>query len=209
MKKSFICNSCKKEFTPTYNFAKNRIPKYCSRKCNGSTSPLIKKTDGEILQNKCKQIISVNNRYTTAKELAFTLNVSTKTIHKFIKIKNLNKTLGFHKKSSNFEQIVFECLSELFSDLEIIREKTFKGLKSNKNWKLRFDFFLPQLNLIIEADGLQHYQNNHYYFNSNDTKENDIIKNNYCKSNNISIIRVKQCYDKKRILSYIKSQFPR
>lgn len=60
--------------------------------------------------------------------------------------------------------------------------------------KLRFDFYLPDYNTCIEYDGIQHF----IYTNSGwNTKENyletvyrDSIKNQYCKENNIKLIRI-------------------
>ena len=43
--------------------------------------------------------------------------------------------------------------------LNFVREKTFSDLKAYKSRKkLRFDFFLPGLNILIEYDGQQHFK---------------------------------------------------
>ncbi|MCK9446726.1 hypothetical protein M0Q50_07705 [bacterium] len=60
--------------------------------------------------------------------------------------------------------------------------------------KLPFDFYLPDNNTCIEFDGYLHY----YPWNNNDKsiekfekqKINDNIKNNYCKKNNITLLRI-------------------
>lgn len=58
----------------------------------------------------------------------------------------------------------------------------------------RFDFYLPQLNTIIEYDGRQHFiQGNGVFDNAEKfsrTQEYDLIKNNWCKDNNIKLIRI-------------------
>lgn len=59
--------------------------------------------------------------------------------------------------------------------------------------RLFFDFYIPHLNICIEFDGEQHYKpikffgglENHKYISYNDN-----IKNNYCKDNNIKLIRI-------------------
>jgi hypothetical protein len=58
--------------------------------------------------------------------------------------------------------------------------------------KLRFDFYLPKLNLIIEYDGEHHYKENKYFGEGNleYMKENDRIKNQYCIDKNIKLIRI-------------------
>lgn len=62
----------------------------------------------------------------------------------------------------------------------------------------RFDFYLPQYNLCIEYDGKQHFEPVRYYTQSDEemkhtfeeTQKRDNIKNNYCKDNNINLLRI-------------------
>lgn len=72
-----------------------------------------------------------------------------------------------------------------------ITQKEFKGCKYKYN--LRFDFYLPAYNLCIEFDGKQHFEAIDYFggveaFKS--TKIRDKIKNDYCKANNIKLLRI-------------------
>lgn len=62
---------------------------------------------------------------------------------------------------------------------------------SNKR-KLRFDFYIQECNTIIEYDGEHHFIENKYFGEGNleYTKNNDKIKNEYCITNNIKIIRI-------------------
>ena len=56
-----------------------------------------------------------------------------------------------------------------------------------------FDFYLPDYNLLIEFDGIQHYEiRGHFggYDGFVDTKIRDTIKNIYCKDNNIDLLRI-------------------
>lgn len=71
-------------------------------------------------------------------------------------------------------------------------EKTFESCLSTKGNMLPFDFYLPDYNILIEYDGQQHYQ---IAFGQDEQKlflqqENDKIKNNWCKENNIKLIRI-------------------
>jgi len=57
----------------------------------------------------------------------------------------------------------------------------------------RFDFYLEEYNTIIEFDGIQHFQPVDFFGGKEgfiQTKERDIYKNNYCKDNNIKLIRI-------------------
>ena len=83
------------------------------------------------------------------------------------------------------------CCGIEISDLE----KTFEGCVG-KN-KLRYDYYL-QLNgkeYCIETDGLQHEIPIDKFGGIKEfekRKRYDEIKNNYCKDNNIELIRIKQ-----------------
>jgi len=85
---------------------------------------------------------------------------------------------------------IYYFLKEASIDFET--EKTFKECKSIK--RLRFDFYLPNYNLLIEYDGEFHYINRSItlvgmpnYFNG---KKRDYIKNAYCRKNKYKLIRI-------------------
>ena len=57
-----------------------------------------------------------------------------------------------------------------------------------------FDFYLSDLNICIEYDGIQHFKPIDYF--GGDTafillQTNDQIKNEYCIENNIKLIRIR------------------
>jgi very-short-patch-repair endonuclease len=58
---------------------------------------------------------------------------------------------------------------------------------------LKFDFYLYDFNICIEFDGTQHYakDTNESIFYDESTKIRDKIKTEYCKNNNIKLIRIK------------------
>jgi len=76
------------------------------------------------------------------------------------------------------------------------REKTFEGCMGTRKVKfcrpLFFDFYIPSLNTVIEYDGEQHFRASTKFggLKFDTTVENDLIKNNYCKENNINLIRI-------------------
>lgn len=70
-------------------------------------------------------------------------------------------------------------------------QKTFKECKDKRT--LPFDFYLPDYNLVIEYDGEQHYKPIEYFGGEksfNNIIKHDKIKDNYCKNNNIKILRI-------------------
>ena len=63
----------------------------------------------------------------------------------------------------------------------------------NSKQKLRFDFYIKELNVCIEFQGIQHYKPINYFggesrYNSQVKKDN--IKVNFCNENNIKLIRI-------------------
>lgn len=89
-------------------------------------------------------------------------------------------------KASTGETNLNKKLQEL--NINFITEKTYSDLISNNQRKLKFDFYLPDYNILIEFDGEQHYLKNRY--SSKDQFERDCQKNKYCLNNNIPLYRI-------------------
>jgi very-short-patch-repair endonuclease len=72
-----------------------------------------------------------------------------------------------------------------------IRQHKFNNCKNIL--PLPFDFYLPELNICIEYDGEQHFRKHNIWGENKlkQTQKNDKIKNQYCKDNNIGLIRIK------------------
>lgn len=74
-------------------------------------------------------------------------------------------------------------------------KKEYKFEKCKDTRALPFDFYIPTLNTCIEFDGLQHYTNI-YFGKGNEEKaleyykRHDKIKDDYCKQNNIKLVRI-------------------
>ena len=96
--------------------------------------------------------------------------------------------------------------------MEFEEQKKFKGCKDKR--ELKFDFYLPKYNLCIEYDGIQHFEKVNWDGKYTDKKleENlqsyklrDKIKNDYCKNNEIGLLRIR--YDenvKEKLTEYFK-----
>lgn len=76
------------------------------------------------------------------------------------------------------------------------REKIFEDCRNTKKGKLclplRFDFYLPNINTIVEFDGEQHFKPSSKFGQDKFvlTQQNDRIKNEFCRKNNINLIRI-------------------
>lgn len=79
--------------------------------------------------------------------------------------------------------------------VEYRKEYTFKDLVSPRGGVLRFDFAVFKdgvLDYLIEYDGMQHFEPVDYFGGQvylNKVRENDNIKNEYCKEHGIRLIR--------------------
>lgn len=84
------------------------------------------------------------------------------------------------------------------NNFKYVRQKQFDGcLNPITNRKLPFDFYLPDLNVCIEYDGLQHFKSVEMYGGQKyleETQFKDEIRNDFCNSNGIKLLRIK--YDK-------------
>lgn len=82
--------------------------------------------------------------------------------------------------NSKGEQLIYDFLSK--ENIEFEQEKSFDK-------RFYFDFYLPKLNLCIEYNGEQHYQEVNYFGNSLiKTKERDKLKRELMKKLNISLL---------------------
>ena len=72
-----------------------------------------------------------------------------------------------------------------------ISQKKFDDCKDI--FPLPFDFYLPEYKILIECDGIQHFQPVEYFGGDENfeiVQRHDSIKNNYCLKNNMKIIRL-------------------
>ena len=77
------------------------------------------------------------------------------------------------------------------NNIDYKKEYKFKNCVNLK--VLRFDFYLPDYNLCVEFDGIQHFKSIPHFGGDKAFKQvviNDTIKNAYCKSNNINLLRI-------------------
>jgi hypothetical protein len=171
---------------------------FCSKSC-ATTYQRGSLTKSKI-ENEIIEFVTDKNRYCSKEEIQEGIKRSTKTFSKFdISIKTIQESIGFTKSKSHFEEQVYTYLKKYFTDIEC--EKTFEDLISPKGFNLRVDFYVEKANLIVEADGTQHHDNNNpwysfYYHNC------DLLKNKFAEQANISIVRIP--YTRKVTDVYIK-----
>lgn len=96
-------------------------------------------------------------------------------------------------KSSRGELVINNYLKD--KNIDFITQKKFPDCKLIR--VLKFDFYLPDYNMCIEFDGIQHFEVSDF---SKDidrniknfllTQKRDAIKTQYCKDKNIKLIRI-------------------
>jgi len=92
-------------------------------------------------------------------------------------------------KQSKGKEIILNYLKE--NNIKFEPQYTFNGCKNKQ--VLHFDFYLPELNMCVEYDGIQHYKSVEHFGGEERlkyTKQNDKIKNKYCKENDIKMLRI-------------------
>jgi hypothetical protein len=117
----------------------------------------------------------------------FVDNPQLYTINDYIELNNQEKT------GSKGEQKIVELLT--LNKIPFIREATFGTcLFNDTGYPARFDFYVNN-NYLIEFDGEQHFNpyNGYWKMDKNwfeKMQEHDEYKNQWCKDNNIPLIRI-------------------
>ena len=112
-------------------------------------------------------------------------------------------------KSSKGEKIVRDILTKY--NILFEEQKRFPDCKYKK--QLPFDFYLPNHNITIEYDGIQHHKPYSFRTDSEENKQKnfelvklkDNIKTDYCIKNNIQLIRIS--YQDKYNILYILNRY--
>lgn len=147
----------------------------------------------QLSSDRIKNLTMIHNKYLYS-DTSITngfINISCRQHGKF------KQYLYFHEyghgcpecnSSSRGEDRIKNYLND--NNIKFNRNHQFEDCKRTR--KLKFDFYLPETNIIIEYDGEHHYKENSYFGEGNleYVKENDMIKDNYCKENNINLIRI-------------------
>lgn len=110
-------------------------------------------------------------------------------------------------KMSNGEKRVAKYLTD--RNIKFETGYTFKDCKNV--FALPFDFYLPEYNICIEYDGEQHFEPVEYFGGQEKfqkQKHNDLIKEQYCKNNNIDLCRIKYDQCVSQVLDKYLSKIP-
>lgn len=150
--------------------------------------------NNEIFINKAKKVHGDKYDYSLVDyKNAYTYVLIKCKLHGEFKQKpsnHLNKQGCPHCNTPKMENFVKSFLES--EKISYITQKTFDGCKHKR--KLKFDFYLPDHNICIECDGEQHYRIRDFNGGLEGFKYTQIldnIKNDYCLTHNIKLIRIK------------------
>lgn len=158
--------------------------------------------------NKCQDCINIK-RYNIVKEKCDKLNYTLldTEIHGTKYPINMICNNG-HKINPSYDSFIWkdcECeicktvsrgedkIEELLNGLNIFYNKHYRGFNLLYKKHLEFDFYIPQLNIVIEFDGIQHFKPVKHYGGFErfmDLKIKDGLKNEFCYFNKIKLIRI-------------------
>lgn len=119
---------------------------------------------------------------------------------------------SFHTQSCGCIQSKGELkISKILEQLGLPFEKeyTFKDLISDNNYPLRFDFYIPKLNILIEYQGKQHYVPADFFggeLGLKDLQKRDRQKLEYCKMHNLKLIIIPYTDFSKLNTSYLNER---
>lgn len=109
-------------------------------------------------------------------------------------------------RASKGEREIALFLSQ--NNIVFVTQKTFTDCKGTTSL-LRFDFFLPDFNLCIEYDGLQHFKPVDIFGGKKTfttQKKHDTIKTQFCNDHDISLIRIAYNENIQHKLNLLKEQ---
>lgn len=116
-----------------------------------------------------------------------------------------NDFLGIDKRTqmSYGEFLIADFFDK--NEIKYIYNKSLKDCISSS--KLRFDFYLPDFNVCIEFDGMQHFMPVDMFGGEEEFKKlkvRDEIKNKWCELNNIKLVRFNYLHNKDYIEQELK-----
>lgn len=192
-----ICNKCSLSFfqKPTRHLSGDGCPTCGMIKAQLSNQKILKQRADTIVKDiniihsnriNCDKLIYKGNKTKTL----FGCNVNPNHGYWLATPNDILDGCGCPSCNSSKGELKIELILKN-KNISFIKNKTFTGCKYKK--LLKFDFYLPDFNLCIEYDGVQHFKSISIFGGDKVYKENklrDKIKNNFCKKNKIDLIRI-------------------
>lgn len=193
----FDCEKCGHEFRTALNEIsyRDRWCPYCSGRkiCGNNCKPCFNKSMASHWSIKYWSRDNISNPRLINRGSLHKCIFICEEGHKIIKTA---KDVGYsnswcpHCKNKT-EKKLLESLRNLFSD--VIPQQKFDWCRStNANMMLSFDFYIPSLNMIVELDGIQHFEQVANWASPEFNQSRDIYKMDKCLEHGISVVRLLQ-----------------
>jgi DNA-directed RNA polymerase subunit RPC12/RpoP len=174
--------------TPDHLFRGIGCP-YCGKTAKSNTEEFIKKAE-KIHGNKYDY--SLSNYINNKKKIEIICNKCGKHFFQ-TPVDHLQGKGCPYCSFSKGETLINNFLEK--NNILFEAQKRFKDCRDKR--ELPFDFYLPDENLVIEFQGIQHYKNKGFGGDKETaekdfilTKKHDQIKRDYCRNNNIKEIEI-------------------
>nr|DAW53587.1 MAG TPA: restriction enzyme [Caudoviricetes sp.] len=183
----YLCPTCGTKCKTSYSWLTNKDVSKRTKgciKCHTSRLAKSKFSTKEELQKKCPDIEILGEYVDSYTPIEYRCRCGE--IHKS-KPQHLTqgKRCG-HCKRYTGEEVIKDFLNS--NSISYIKQYRFKDCRDKL--PLPFDFYLPDYNMCIEYDGLQHFEQRKGWTDLSEVQLHDSIKTNYCKSNNITLLRI-------------------
>lgn len=139
----------------------------------------------------------VSDKYTGSKaryKFRCSCGKEFETTWQYVYFNKISRCLSCSQKESGLELKTEQWLID--NNVDYVKQKTFSDCVDKR--PLRFDFYLPEYNTLIEVDGQQHYRESAFggiskeqaKANFNDGKRRDKIKDEYCNNHGYKLVRI-------------------
>lgn len=193
-KMKFKCGCGEIFYTSWDEFSRKRSNN-TNKKCNKCTGQYTWRYDEvfKFVQENSKCELLENNYKSLHKKMKFKCNCGEEFFATFREFRDRFKRRcdKCARKRSSFEEHIVRILEK--HRIRFIEQYTYDNCIGVRGVnKTPFDFYLPDYNMLIEADGQQHFEIKFGRTESEfvDTQHNDAIKTKFCIDNNIPLIRI-------------------
>jgi very-short-patch-repair endonuclease len=185
------CNVDGHEWDATYiNFINNNKGcAYCAKVLKLTQSDAEKRVEKQCEKMRCKLLKPFIYSKTSTTEIILKCDICG---YEWSVIYNnfMSRESGCPScKESRGEKIISEILND--KNIKHSRQKKFENCKFLSH--LPFDFYLPDYNICIEYDGIQHFKSFDFFGGNEkliERQKKDKIKDDYCLKNKINLIRI-------------------
>lgn len=190
---TYKCEKCNSSIVRKADIIKTtthkRLCDTCGKRMSGAKKIITTQEKNKYLKHIGSQSICIDETNVGNKDISlFKCSCGAEFKRKW----NVVRTYGFHrcnkcsKRQSYGEQLIEKILNA--RNIYFESEKRFENCRNK--YALPFDFYLPHYNLVIEYDGIHHFEDVRYEGQCKQTRFNDEIKDRYCEDSGIRMLRI-------------------